>query len=296
MPDLLLGIPVLEKLEQLALRRSPRSGTAGDQHHGHAASGLREFIDHRNYQVGDDLRRINWRAYLRSDTLAVKLYRDDLHVPTRILLDRSRSMTSGSGNREETKFTYAKRLAAALLYIALVRLESTVIQPFSFELARAVRCDGGRQRFSSAECYLRELTTDRHTDYARMVEEYLHLYRDPGLAIVISDFLGDGECLLPLKSIADRGHEVWLIQLWTAEDRSPSPGSHLRVVDAESGCMLSVSVDDTKLRAYKIAFERHSEALRTMACSRGGRYLGLSVTTPLLDVLFGSMIRAGMVS
>jgi hypothetical protein len=33
-----------------------------------------------------------------------------------------------------------------------------------------------------------------------------------------------------------------------------------------------------------------------MACSRGGRYLGLSVTTPLLDVLFGSMIRAGMVS
>jgi hypothetical protein len=128
-----------------------------------------------------------------------------------------------------------------------------------------------------------------------MVEEYLHRYQVPGLAIVISDFLGDGECLRPLKSIADRGHELWLIQLWAAEDRSPSLGSHLRVVDVESGYMLSVSVNDTNMRAYKSALDRHSEALRAMACSRGGSYLGLSVTTPLLDVLFGPMIRAGMV-
>jgi uncharacterized protein (DUF58 family) len=295
MPDLLLGVPVLEKLEQLALRRRPRSGKAGDQHHRRAGSGLREFIDHRNYHVGDDLRRVNWRASLRSDTLAVKLYQDDLHVPTRILLDRSLSMTSGSTNGEETKFTYAKRLAAALLYIALVRLESTIIQPFSFGLARAVRYDGGRQKFGSAECYLRELTPDGRTDYAGMAEQYLHRYPAPGLAIVISDFLGDDECLRPLKSIADRGHELWLIQLWTAEDRSPSLGSHLRIVDVESGCMLSVSVDDTNMRAYQAAFDSHSRALRTMACSRGGSYLGLSVTTPLLGVLFGPMIRSGMV-
>lgn len=86
-----------------------------------------------------------------------------------------------------------------------------------------------------------------------------------------------------------------MIQLWTAEDHSPSLGSHLRVVDAESGRMLSVSVEETELRAYKAAFDRHSEGLRTMVCSRGGRYLGLSVTAPLLGVLFGPMIRSGMV-
>jgi uncharacterized protein (DUF58 family) len=295
MPELLLRVPVLEKLEQLALRRQSRSGSAGDQHHRRTAGGLREFIDHRNYHVGDDLRRINWRAYLRSDTLAIKLYQDDLHVPTRILLDRSRSMMCGSSAGEETKFTYAKRLAAALLYIALVRLESTIIQPFSYGLARAVRYGGGRQEFGSAECYLRELTADGHTDYAGMAEEYLHRYPAPGLAIVISDFLGDSECLRSLKSIADRGHELWLIQLWASEDRSPSRGSHLRVIDVESGCMLSVSVDDTNLRRYRAAFDRHSEALHKMARSRGGAYLGLSVTTPLLGVLFGPMIRSGMV-
>lgn len=208
MPDPLLRVPVLEKLEQLALRSQPRPGNAGDRHHRRTAGGLREFMDHRNYHAGDDLRRINWRAYLRSDTLAVKLYQDALHVPTRILLDRSRSMIRGSGEGEETKFTYARRLAAALLYIALVRLECTIIQPFSSGLAGAVRYDGGRQKFGSAELHLRELITDGGTDYARMAEEYLHRYPAPGLAIVISDFLGDGECLRPLKSIADHGHEL----------------------------------------------------------------------------------------
>lgn len=295
MPDLLLSVPALEMLEQLALRRRLRYGAAGDQLRRRAAGGLREFIDHRNYFAGDDLRSINWRAYLRSDTLAVKLYQADHQVPTRILLDRSDSMMSGSSDGEPTKFTYAKRLGAALLYIALVRLESIVVQPFSHELARAVRYQGGRHKFGSAESYLRELTPDGYTDYARIAEEYLRRYPAPGLAIVISDFLGAAECLGPLMSIADRGHQLWLIQLWTPEDRSPSPGSHLRLIDAESGCMLSVSVNATSLRAYQAAFEGHGQALRKMATSRGGNYLGLSVSTPVLNVLFGPMIRSGMV-
>jgi uncharacterized protein (DUF58 family) len=295
MSDLLLDVPILEKLEQLALRRQPRSGKAGSQHYWRTPGGSREFIDHRNFHVGDDLRRINWRAYLRSDALVVKLYQDDLHVPTRILLDRSRSMLCGSREGEETKFTYAKRLAAALVYIALVRLESTVIQPFSFGLAPPVRYEGGRHKFGSAECYLRELSADEHTDYTTMAEEFLHRYPSPGLAIVISDFLGDGECVRPLRSIVDRGHELWLIQLWAPEDRSPSIGSHLRLIDAESRCMLSLNVDDRSIRSYKEAFERHSQALRTIACSRGGSYVGLSATTPLLGAMFGPIIKSGMV-
>jgi uncharacterized protein (DUF58 family) len=295
MSELLLDVPILEKLEQLALRRQPRSGRPGSQQYWRTPGGSREFIDHRKFHVGDDLRRINWQAYLRSDTLVVKLYQDDLHVPTRILLDRSRSMLCGSREGEETKLTYAKRLAAALIYIALVRLESTVIQPFSFGLAQPIRYEGGRHKFGSAECYLRELSADEHTDYATMAEEFVRRYPTPGLAIVISDFFGDGECLRPLRSIVDRGHELWLIQLWAAEDRSPSIGSHLRLIDVESHCSLSLNVDDSSIRAYKVAFDRHSEALRTMACSRGGSYLGLSVTTPLLGALFGPMIQSGMV-
>jgi uncharacterized protein (DUF58 family) len=295
MSELLLDVPILEKLEQLALRRQPRPGRPGSQQYWRTPGGSCEFIDHRKFHVGDDLRRINWQAYLRSDTLVVKLYQDDLHVPTRILLDRSRSMLCGSREGEETKLTYAKRLAAALIYIALVRLESTVIQPFSFGLAQPIRYEGGRHKFGSAECYLRELSADEHTDYATMAEEFVRRYPTPGLAIVISDFLGDGECLRPLRSIVDRGHELWLIQLWAAEDRSPSIGSHLRLIDVESHCSLSLNVDDSSIRAYKEAFDRHSEALRTMACSSGGSYLGLSVTTPLLGALFGPMIQSGMV-
>jgi uncharacterized protein (DUF58 family) len=295
MPELLLGTSVLEKLEQLALRRRGRSGRAGDQQHRHNAGGLREFVDHRTFHPGDDLRRINWRAYLRSETLVVKLYRDDLHAPTRILLDCSRSMVSGSSAGEQSKFTYGKRLAAALLYMGLARLESTVIQPFSSGLSQPMGFTGGRQIFTRAERYLRELSAEGRTDYAKVAADFHYRFPSPGLTIVISDFLGEGDCLRALQSMMGRAHELWLIQLCASEDRSPVAASSLTVIDVESHVEMPVSVDEMSIRRYQDAFDRHGEGLRTMACSWGGSYAGLHTNTPVEDALFGVMIKSGMV-
>jgi uncharacterized protein (DUF58 family) len=295
MAEPLLGNVVLRKLEQLALRTSGASGKAGNQQHWHNAGGVREFIDHRSFYPGDDLRRVNWRAYLRSETLMVKLYRDDLHAPTRILLDCSRSMMSGSRIGEETKFTYGKRLTAALLYMGLVRLESTVIQPFSSGLGRPARFTGGRHIFASAERYLVELRAEGGTDYARVAAEFLYQFPAPGLTVVISDFLGEGDCLRALQSMMGAGHDLRLIQLSASEERSLPRGAALTVIDVESRNEMQVLVDDESARLYAEAVARHSHALRTVACSRGGNYVGLQTTTPVQKALFGAMVKAGMV-
>jgi uncharacterized protein (DUF58 family) len=295
MPEPLLGNVVLEKLEQLALRRPAACGRAGNQQHWHNAGGAREFVDHRSFYPGDDLRRINWRAYLRSETLVVKLYRDDLHAPTRILLDCSRSMMSGSRIGEETKFTYGKRLAAALLYMGLVRLESTVVQPFSSGLSKPACFTGGRHIFATAERYLVELRAEGGTDYARVAAEFLYPPSTAGLTVVISDFLGEGDCLRSLQSIAGAGQDLWLIQLWAPEERSLPRGTALTVIDVESRAEMQVLVDDENARLYEEAFARHSDGLRSVACSRGGRYVGLPATTPVQKALFGAMVNAGMV-
>jgi uncharacterized protein (DUF58 family) len=295
MPQPLLGNAVLEKLEQLVLHRAAARGKGGNQQHWHNSGGAREFIDHRSFYPGDDLRRINWRAYLRSETLVVKLYRDDLHAPTRILLDCSRSMTSGSSTGEETKFTFGKRLAAALLYIGLVRVESTVIQPFSSGLSRPTRFAGGRQIFAAAERYLVDLRAEGGTDYARVAAEFLYQSSTAGLTVVISDFLGEGDCFRSLQSMMAAGQDLWLIQLSASEERSLPRGAALKVIDVESRAETPVLVDDECVRLYRQAFARHSDALRRVACSRGGRYVGLSTATPVQKALFGAMVDAGMV-
>ena len=105
-----------------------------------------EFLDHRQFHHGDDLRAVNWRAYLRLEKLFLKMFQLEPRIPVRMLLDISKSMDTGA----ISKFDYARKLAAALCYVGLVRLDSICLQPFSSKLHDAFTASGGRHRFQPA--------------------------------------------------------------------------------------------------------------------------------------------------
>src|SRR5438128_10523452 len=124
----LLDPQFLARLEQLELvsrkiflgrlkgeRRSKRKGQSV------------EFADYRNYVVGDDLRFLDWNLYARLDRLFLRLFmeEEDLHVY--LLIDNSLSMDFG----EPTKLYYAKQVAAALGFIALVNLDRVLVETFT---------------------------------------------------------------------------------------------------------------------------------------------------------------------
>src|SRR5438874_3856772 len=115
----LLDRQFLEKLERLTIHwEKSFSGLVGGHNSSRFAGGGQEFLDHRHFHHGDDLRAVNWRAYLRLDKLFLKMFQIEPRVPVRLLLDTSSSMASGGGQ----KFEYARKLAAALCYVGLVRL------------------------------------------------------------------------------------------------------------------------------------------------------------------------------
>src|SRR5215510_4155620 len=64
-----------------------------------------EFLDHRNFHHGDDLRAVNWRAYMRLEKLFLKMFQVEPRVPVRMLLDNSASMLAHGG----VKFDYARK-------------------------------------------------------------------------------------------------------------------------------------------------------------------------------------------
>src|SRR6476646_7368403 len=127
MPEPLVDRHFLEKLERLTLgwNKSFR-GLVGGHNLSRFAGPGQEFLDHRSFHPGDDLRAVNWRAYMRFDKLFLKMFQVEPRVPVRLLLDTSASMAATS----EQKFEYARKLAAALCYVALVRLDTICIQPF----------------------------------------------------------------------------------------------------------------------------------------------------------------------
>jgi uncharacterized protein (DUF58 family) len=204
-------------------------------------------------------------------------------------LDTSASMAVGSSPGDLTKFDYARKLAAALVYVGLVRLDSIVLQPFSNRLLDRCVSSGGRHRFQPAETYLRQLKPEGKTNYFDIARQYLSTYPQRGLTIVVSDFLDDSDCLRPLQYIADFGHELLLIQLWGEEDRQPSGTGEVELIDAESGTHLKIALDNRACEAYTNAFDDHADEVKKVALRNGGRYSGLSTKMPIEEAIFGPL-------
>src|SRR5215468_2726420 len=89
----LLDREFLEKLERLAIHwQKSFSGLVGGHNRSRFPGAGQEFLDHRNFTHGDDLRAVNWRAYLRLEKLFLKMFQVEPRVPVRLLLDLSNSM------------------------------------------------------------------------------------------------------------------------------------------------------------------------------------------------------------
>ncbi len=284
----LLDRAFLERLERLTIHwQRSFPGLVGGHNASRFAGGGQEFLDHRNFHQGDDLRSVNWRAFMRLDKMFMKMFQVEPRVPIRLLLDVSKSMTS-----TEEKFLFARRLAAALCYVGLVRLDSMDIIPFDSKIREGKSAGGGRHQYRPVATFLEALKPGGVTDYPAVVRAFLNEYPQRGLVIVLSDFLDDGACTKALQYIADYGNELMLVQLWADEDRNPPWQGEVDMQDAESGERLRIQVDAASRARYTEGFDRFAAELREIALRNQGKYAGIPTSMPLDDAIFGELIRA----
>jgi len=290
----LLEREFLERLERLTIHwQRSFAGLVGGHNRSRFAGGGQEFLDHRHFHEGDDLRAVNWRAYMRLDKMFLKMFQIEPRVPVRLLLDTSASMSghsaaAGSGE----KFLFAKRLAAALCYVGLVRLDTIQILPFSSHLREGKSSGGGRHRYRLAAEFLENIQPEGVTDFFTVVREFLNEYPQRGLVIAVSDFLDDSGCERALQYLADYGNELMLVQLWSDEDRTPPWTGEVDLVDAESGGRLRIQVDDEARRLYTESFDAFAAGIKEVALRNEGKYAGLPTSMPLEDAIFDTMVRA----
>jgi uncharacterized protein (DUF58 family) len=289
-PDSLIDTAFLHKLERLAIQwQKSFPGLVGGHNISHFSGPGQEFLDHRQFHHGDDLRAVNWRAYLRLEKLFLKMFQVEPRIPVRILLDSSNSMSTGAVN----KFDYARKLAAALCYVGLVRLDTICIQPFAHDLGDSFLCGGGRHRFIPAVNFLQNLKPAGQTNYFQVARDFISTYHQRGLLIIISDFLDDQDCERPLQYLADFGHELILLHVWDEEDRTPPWEGQLDLTDAETGSVLEIGFDDATRRSYTDAFDEYAKSVQRISLRNSGRYVGLSTATTIEEAVFGPIARSG---
>jgi len=288
-PEALIDSRLLEKLERLTIHwQKSLPGLVGGHNTSRFAGAGQEFLDHRHFHQGDDLRAVNWRAFLRLEKLFLKMFQLEPRIPVRLLLDISKSMETGDG----VKFDYARKLAAALCYVGLVRLDTICLQPFAEKMSDAFVASGGRHRFQPALNYLTALKAGGHTNFLQTARDFVSNYPQRGLVIVVSDFLDDTDCERPLQYLSDFGHELMLVQVWAQEDRVPPWDGELELEDAETGQRVELAFDTDARTQYTAGFDDYATRLRHVALRNGGRYVGLPTNVPLEEAIFGPFVRS----
>jgi uncharacterized protein (DUF58 family) len=284
----LLDREFLEKLERLTIHwHKSFPGLVGGHNKSRLPGPGQEFLDHRNFHYGDDLRAVNWRAYMRLEKLFLKMFQVEPRVPVRMLLDTSASMSAYGG----VKFDYARKLAGALCYVGLVRLDSIELHGFTNRLHHRILATGGRHRFRGVADGLLALECTGATDYVAVVREFIGSFRQRGLVIIVSDFMDDHNCERALQYLSDFGHELMLLQVYAEEDRDPRWTGELELRDAETGEGMKLDFDDGARQRYKAAFDQYCGVIQSLALRSGGRYAGVCTSQSLEELIFGQLVK-----
>ena len=278
----------LRQLERLLLlMRAPvRGGLKGGRRSVKRGQSV-EFADYRDYTLGDDLRQLDWNVYARLERLFVKLFVEEEDVTVSLLIDASASMASG---RPE-KLLFAKRAAAALGYIGLASEDRVAVSALGGRVARrqvALRGSGRVFRLLSVLSGIR--AAPGPSDLLSAARHAAAQLTGRGLVVLISDLL-DPSADRVLRELAATGSELVVLHVLSPEELDPPLEGDLRLVDAETGDAVDVTLDLATLDAYRDRLAAWQADLADLAAKRRAMYVPLATDTPLADLVFAELRR-----
>ncbi len=289
----LLDASFLRKLEKLEL--VARKVYAG-QLHGERRTNKRgqsvEFADFREYAPGDDLRYVDWKAFGRLDKLFLKLFRDEQDLSIHFLIDTSSSMRFGA---PITKVSYAVKVAAALGYIGLNEFDRITVTTFTDTLGHRLPPLRGRTSVPTFFRFLEQLSdADGKSSFSAALRRYAERETSPGLAVVCSDFF-DPDVKLGLHALLARRYQVVMVQILDPEEVTPSFVGDVRLVDAETGDDLQLSVSPYTLGEYQRRYDTFVDDLSQMAQRQNMEYIRVTTEMPFEDVVLRYLRAGGLV-
>ena len=166
-----------------------------------------EFLQHREYVVGDDLRHVDWKVWARQDRLYVKQFEEDTNLRCTMLVDASASMAYGDGPLN--KYEYACTLASSLAYLVLKQQDAVGCAVFDGQLRAKLPIRSKRNHLQSVISSLSVNAPSEKTDMYSILHEVADTYPRRGMMVLVSDMLADPQATLRgLRLLRQQGHDV----------------------------------------------------------------------------------------
>lgn len=200
-----------------------------------------EFTQHRQYVQGDEIRRLDWKVFGKTDRFYIREYEEETNLRATMLLDLSGSMNYG--RRGLTKAHYATRLAAALGYLMLQQRDSVGLVTFDTKLRRYIPPRSSVAHLRTILDELQQAEPGGETGLGDVFHDLVLRIHRRGLLIIITDGFGDvKELVSALAHFRSAHHEILLFQVldrdevefpftqWTKFESLEQPDRH-RLID-----------------------------------------------------------------
>lgn len=276
----------IARLEALTLRvrRAFQGSSLGRRRARELGSSGGEFAEHLPYAGIEDYRHIDWNAYARSNTLVIKRFDQDRDVTVDILIDTSASMNLGNPR----KLDHARKLAAAVSYVALADLDRLGLTSINLEqaLATSFPRTQGKGQILNVLSYLDSLESNGQTQLSKGIDLLLSRPQRLGLVLLFSDWYDPDGFQPALDRLRHRGLEIHVIQVYSPEEAVPAELGELELYETEWQERRKVIVTAAIRDRYTQAFKRYQNELMYYCHKHGMGYTEASTAESAEETAF----------
>ncbi len=285
------------RLETLSLNlKSNLTGYFGGKHLVNTYGQTVEFADFREYQLGDDIRRIDWNLYSRFEKYFLKLFTDERQMQIQIFVDVSASM----GKDNPTKASYTIATAAALGFLAVQNMDRV-----SFHIMNGNTSENpfgvivGKNSFFRAMADFDKIQFVDEVDIESCITKCLDTGTKNGLTIIISDFFTESNWKKAVDYLCYKKRQVLLIQVLSPEEIDPSYEGRINLIDSESGAIddpknMKLKVTRGMIQAYLDALIDYQNEIKTFCKKRDVGFFSVRTDIPIEKELFGDLLKEGI--
>jgi uncharacterized protein (DUF58 family) len=242
-----------------------------------------DFAEHRGYVAGDDIRRVDWRLYARTDRYYVKQYEADTNANLTILFDISKSMSFAS--RGVSKLEYGSFLGACLAYLAQRQRDRVGIITFDSDIVTHV--PPSAKHFNVVLHTMDRAKAERPGHLSAPLQKMAEHFKRRGILLLISDFYDDPDAILDaVKPLRFLGNDLIVFHVMDPQEIDFSFDEASAFQDLETNEQVPV-VPDSFRSQYQALVREHIDALRSKFSEHRIDYALLNTSEPLDRALFG---------
>ncbi|HAC89691.1 MAG TPA: DUF58 domain-containing protein [Planctomycetaceae bacterium] len=270
---------VLAQLSVLPLRsRRPMLGSVSGRHSSPHRGASVEFAEYRKYVPGDDLRRLDWRAYGRSDRFYIKEFEADTNLRLVMVLDTSGSMAAA--HQGISKIDYARRLAGALSYLAIQQGDAVGLACVEQGLIHQIPPRRNPAHLSILFDHLEVVKAQGTTGLPQVLHELAETVRQRALVVILSDlFMQPAELRECFEHLRFRKHDVAAFHLLNPDEIHFSFQRPTRFLDMEGGPAIFADPVEIAQR-YLQAIQQYLEELRQVVLETAVDYRRVVLDQP----------------